>query len=425
MKLFSRLLKFIERYVGVDMKYITNNGFWLVLSQIVTGLQTLLITILLANKLSQDTLGEYRLAISALSILLLFSMPGMQTAIMESTPKGFTNNLVIGIKSKIKFGLIGSIVAFAISAYYILSNNTNLALIFISLALFIPFFDSATLYTQQLHSLKKFKRAAIYNIIVKLILLLSLTCTIFLFDVNALVLILLFLISQTALNAFFTKKTISSLEPTPKPCFDTGLIPYAKHLSVMSILLIIATHLDQILVWHFIGATELAVFFMAMAIPQEFLRFASLLPSLAFPKFAVADIAHLRLTLMSKLWKYFAVIVVIVALYILLAPYLFMLLFPTYTNAIIYTQVLALIILQSPFLIIKTFFNATKSIKTLYILSTVFPIIRISLGLVLVVLFGLWGIVSAILIEALLRNIFLVMSFLKERQIDQETHKSA
>ncbi len=406
----NKTLHLGERCTDIDMAYITDNGKWLLLAQIVSGLQTFAVTIILANTLVPEVLAEYRLAIASLSILLIFSLPGMQTAIMESTPKGFLGNLLVGIKSKVHFGLTGSVVALVVGSYYFYNGNETLSWIFIILAFFIPLFDSSTIYTQYLHALKKFKKAAIYNIFTRIALLLALVVVAYLSPSNSLPIILTFLAVQTLINFTFTRIVIIETE-TEEQNTDKGLVPYAKHLSIMAALTILAIHMDQILVWHFVGARELAIFFLAMAIPQEFLRFAGLAPSLAFPKFATANRKYIQKTLMPKMFRYFLVVLVITFLYIITAPLLFKTFLPTYTDAVQYTQVLAIVMLQAPFLLIKTYFNSIKAVKILYFLSTFFPILRIILGIILVTYLGIWGIVFAIVTEMILRVLFSIVIF--------------
>ncbi|PCI28656.1 hypothetical protein COB52_03350 [Candidatus Kaiserbacteria bacterium] len=387
-----------------DLLYVLKGGSWLSVSQIAASLQSFLILFLIANFAAPDVLGEYRLVISLVAIFGIFALPGMQIAIMESTPKGFTGNLLTGVLAKLRYGIIGSILALILSAYYASIGNASLSIIMIFVALAAPLLETSALYTFYLYSRKLFKSATLYSIQAKLAALVIGGVAILLFPENIVIIIVALIGTPIVINLLFTYRVNRSAVGS----VDPGLISYSKHLSVMAGLLVLATYIDSIFVWHFLGATQLAVFFIAIAIPMELLRAAGMFPILAYPKFATENPSEIKRTLPKLIYKTFIITSAIVLIYILLAPFVFSFLFPQYSESVIYTQVISLILLQVPFLLIKTFFQTQKAVKILYVYGFVFPAIRILLSLALVIQFGLWGIITAILLEALLRTVFSV-----------------
>ncbi|MDP2649953.1 MAG: oligosaccharide flippase family protein [bacterium] len=403
-----RLLRWSEKYTKTDMVYLAGGGAWLGFSQLVSSVQALVLTLILANVLSPDTFGQYRFLIAAFSILSVFSLSGMATAVLQSTPKGYKRNLTAGLRQKIGYGLIGGVLSLAAAAYYFVQGNDAYGWSFIVVAAAVPFFSTSDLYLPYLQALKKFSEAALYNTITKSVLLASMLAAAFFFREHLAVLVGVFLFSQIIVN-FVAEWRVARKHIAQDDVSDPGLIPYAKHLSVMGALGTVALYLDHVLVGHFVGAAGLAIFAVANMVPMEAMRFARIVPTLAFPKFAASRAATVRATLMPKIWRYFVLVSLGVAAYIALAPFIIPLLFPAYASAVPYTQVLALSMLQFPFLLIGTYLNAAKRVRALYLFSIAVPLTSIVAVLVLIPIFGIWGAACALLLTAFVRSMILAI----------------
>jgi O-antigen/teichoic acid export membrane protein len=82
--------------------------------------------------------------------------------------------------------------------------------------------------------------------------------------------------------------------------------------------------------------------------------------------------------------------------YILLAPYVFEILFPKYVDAVFYTQLIAVSFLFFPKKIIGTVLNAHARTRELYLNSLLTPCVQLALA---VTLTPMWGITGAIVSE--------------------------
>jgi O-antigen/teichoic acid export membrane protein len=127
------------------------------------------------------------------------------------------------------------------------------------------------------------------------------------------------------------------------------------------------------------------------------------LTKLAFPKISEKkDDKNFKKSLPKKLLKFFLVLIPIVAIYILIAPKFYQLLFPQYTDAIIYSQVFALSLLLFPKRLLGQFLTAQNEKKKLYILSTSANLTKIILLFILLPIYGIWGgIISLIAMEVI------------------------
>ena len=99
----------------------------------------------------------------------------------------------------------------------------------------------------------------------------------------------------------------------------------------------------------------------------------------------------------------------VVLLYIALSPYLFSLFFPAYKMSVPYSQVLVLTLLM-PVEVLNSVLTSQKAIKYQYVILISSHIVRLILLFVLTALFGLWGIVWAILIGRFLTSIALALA---------------
>lgn len=408
----TSLLRWSERYTKTDMIYLASGGSWLGIAQIAASLVGFVTTVAFANLLTQETLGEYRFLLSAVLILSVFALPGMRSALLESTPKGFRGNLNAAYKAMMRWAIAGSVIALATALYYMWQGSEALAIGFFIIAVLLPLLDASAVHLEYLKALKEFKRVALYTLVTRSVLLIASILIAFLYPDYAWAVLAAFLVGSIVPNLLFHRKTERHfVHAGDAP--DPQLTPYARHLSIMVAFSLIALQLDKVFVWHFLGAQELALFFIAYAIPQEAARFLQIVPTLAFPKFATSAPETIRRTLMPKMLLQLGVTAVLVTAYILLAPFIFSVLFPQYMAAVPYSQVLMITALASAFLPISTYFAARKAVRTLYFLSVFLPFVRVGSLIILIAAFGLWGAVYALLVEAVVSVVCWVFLFLR------------
>jgi O-antigen/teichoic acid export membrane protein len=145
-----------------------------------------------------------------------------------------------------------------------------------------------------------------------------------------------------------------------------------------------------------LGAVPVAIYAFALEPPTKIKDLFKSLGDLALPKFSERPIEDIKKMMWSKLFKIEIVAAGIVALYILIAPTVYGLLFPNYLEAVIYSQVLVVTSLFIfPSLLLHTALLAKMEKNKLYFYRIGLPIINITLILVLLPAFGLWGAVGA------------------------------
>jgi O-antigen/teichoic acid export membrane protein len=396
------VLKWLEQYTKTDMVYLAKGGFWLFLNQGFSSLGALILSIAFANLLPKESFGVYKYVLSICSILAIPSLNGIFTSFNRSVANGCEGDLKNGLITQIKWSLIGSGASIAIALYYFLQQNQTLFFCFLITAVFLPIFSNFNIYNHLLQGRKNFRLFSllgvseiIFGIVVMVISLL--------FTKNPILIIFAYFTSYSFIRTIFLFYTLKKHSPNKKN--DSGMISYGKHLTAIRIIGDIYKYLDKVLVFHYIGAAELAIYTIATSAPNQIYSFVNQIGSLAFPKYAKADKEKIRKSLKNKILILGLVSLIIAIIYIIMAPFLFKLIFPKYLEAIVYTQIFAISLLAIPMIIPSTFLYAQKEIKKLYTGNIVMPIINIII-LFISVQFGLMGIIIGKIINTFLNLCF-------------------
>src|SRR3989344_806517 len=357
------LLHWSERYTKTDMVYLFKGGFWLTLGQIFSSIAAFAVSVAFANFFPKEIFGVYKYILSIFGILAIFSLPGLSSALTKAFSKGFSGSYLEVFYYRIRWALLGSLVAIITSGYYFLQGNTVLGFSFIIVAAALPFFDSLSIYNSYLHSKKRFKEFSYINAINQIIPAIGLIITIIFFK-NVWLILGVYFSFHIILRFIFFKKF--NKETTIKE--KTPIEGFFKNISF-----------------------------------------------LAWPKFAEQSFENIREVLFGKLKKFFVFLTVVITIYILLAPFFFNLFFPTYTQSIIYSQVLAISVI---FAILGTipyaFLESHGSKKSLYTYNIIGNIFSIATLLILIHFYGLWGAIIARFTTRIVSYLLLILLIKKE-----------
>ncbi len=390
-KIYKLLIR-SQKYAGTDMIYLARGSFWLTLGQIVSMAASFLLALAFANLLPKETYGIYKYILSMAGILAYPTLASINTALKQAIARGYEGSLILGLKTRFRWGTLGSLGSLVIAGYYFYNGNLTLTIAFLIVALFTPIMDSLTIYISMLHGKKLFDVSSKYGMIRETIPLLILISSLFLTN-NLFVILLAYFISNTLSRFILLKLTLRKYPPNKK--VDPQTISYGKHLTLTKILGPFAKHLDSIILWHFLGPIEVAIYSFAMALPDQAKGFSKTITALAFPKFSQKPQAEIKNVLMKKVLKYFLATIPIAGVFILLAPFVYKLFFPQYLESIFYSQIYALTILLIPSGLIGTYFQSQIKKKELYILRYASSIFRIISLLALIPFFGILGAVIA------------------------------
>lgn len=406
---FYRFLIWSEKYTRTDMRYLIHGSFWLAFGQGIQAVSGIALAVAFANLLPPETYGTYKYVISMAGIIGVFTLSGMGAAVTQAVAQGYEGILRQGSKEVFKWsiGIVG--VALSAATYYYMQNNITLAIAMIFIAASYPVLKSTELYQHFLDGKKYFKIRSVYLAIWEIAQALILITSLFLTD-NILLILFIFFSVNALIPLFFYRQTLRKFNPSTKVSSESS--SYSKHLSVVGMISTIARHIDKVLIFHFLGPIEVAVYTFAL-LPIERLKGPSLFISkLALPKFSHTPMEVLKKTLPRKLFLFFILCVLLTLIVILLIPPVFNLIFPAYVESIPFAQALALLILFFPEGILFQSFLAHVQTKKIYKITFISSLIYIISLLVLTPEFGVWGVITAMFIHVFARSVLETAYFL-------------
>lgn len=339
------LLRWSQKYTKTDMVYLAKGGSWLTLGQIVSSVLSFLLAIAFANLLPKETYGTYKYLLSIAGILTTLTLTGMNTAVAQAVARGFEGMLKKSFWIQMKWNLILPLATVIGSIYYFIQGNKVLGLALIIIGIFSPILNSANTYTAFLSGKKDFKNLSKYSAISTVIWAATILFTLLLTE-NPLWLIFAYLISTTGINLFFYVYSIKKNKPNEE--IDLKSISYGKHLSLINVLGNIANFLDNILVFHYLGPAPLAIYNFASSPADQVKGLLKSTPTLAMPKIAPHSLKETDAIIRKRLPQLILVGAVLVAIYIVLIPYVFKIFFPKYLSSIFFARLYGVNIMFMP-----------------------------------------------------------------------------
>lgn len=387
-------LRWSEKYTKTDMVYLVHGSAWSVAAQISTAAASFALAVAVSRFVSKDAYGIYKYVLSAIAILSTFSLNSIGTAVLQSVAGGHDGALQEGFWQNIRWSALVFAGSLALAIYYFLLHNPILALGILISGCASPFLVSANLAGSFLAGKKDFARQAIYfGIYGSCIPLLSLVAAVFVSQ-NPLWLVIVYSITNVGSSLYFYKRTLAIYNPDSVKK-DPLMMRYGKHLSLIGILGGIAGNLDQVLIFHYVGAAELAIYNFSTAILDQIGGPLKNISTMTIARFAGHSDENIRKNIWNKVWWWFVLGLFIIAVYIPLAPFIYKILFSGYTDAVPYSQVYALSMIALIFSPFGAYLTAKKKIKEQYIQSVSNNIIQIIVMTVATMYWGLWGLIWA------------------------------
>jgi O-antigen/teichoic acid export membrane protein len=367
-----------------------------------------------ANLLPKEVYGQYRFLLTALSILSITTLPGMGIALTRAVANQSHHTIWFALKARMRWGLVGTAFALLGAGYYLIAKDATLSLLFLALAIFIPLLDSAAIYSDYLTGHKDFKRMALYHTAQRIFSVTAVSLAV-IYSGSLITILITYLVSMS-LSFWVCLWRSTRKYPTINTPVDADAIPYGKKLSILSALRTGVSHLDKIILWYLAGPIQVAQLVIAYALPNEMLAAANHISKLALPKLSSRTPAELRKTLLRKVIIVTGAMIIFAGGYSLLAPLLFAVLLPQYTDTIFFSQVASLLVLVAPITLLTQYFYVTANTKTLFIIQGVEPIVLVILYVILIPLFGVTGAIVASLIRHAFTGTLVTILFLRDRR---------
>ena len=386
-----RWLRSTEGFFKTDTVYLAKGGSWLSIGHGVAILSGFFISIAFANLFPKESFGIYKFILSMVGIISAFSLTGLGTAITQAVARGFDNSLQRGFRINLKWSVGIFIGGLVLSIYYYLNNNLLLSFSFLLAGAIYPLIQSANLYSAHLLGKKDFKRSSLYGMVHNIVPSATIVITLLLTE-SLVAVIIVYFISGALVSLFLYYKTTQTYRHD-KDSGDPDLLAFGGHLSAMSIIGQIGGFLDKILVFHYLGAAPLAIYAFAIAPVEQLQGGKKIFGALVMPKLSQRPFEELQKSAPRKAIILSVYALVLIVIYVMLAPYFYKFIYPQYIDSVFYSQIYALTL----FAISGTVFNETlvahKKKRELYFHRTIVPIVQIILFLILLPLYGLMGLI--------------------------------
>jgi O-antigen/teichoic acid export membrane protein len=417
-----RLLRWSEKYTKTDMVYLAHGSFWLSSSSLITGAISFGLALVFANLFTKDAYGTYKYVLTLFGILCVACLRGIDTVVTQGAARGNDGTIALGLAAKIRWSLLGSLGALAIGGYYFHAGNHAVAWGMIVAAIFVPLMEPFGIFNAALVGKKDFKLSSILGIAGQIGAAIPLALTVLLTN-NPVILFIVYAASWTISRYISLKITLRKYPPNGEN--EPYALSYALHFSVVNASAVLIASLDSVLIYHFLGAAELAVYTFAMAPVTHARTILDGPTNLAIPKMATQRTADVRQMLHQRTKKLVFLGAVLTCCYCILAVPFYHILFHRYIDAIPYSLAYSLTLFTQ---VATAQLQAVVGSRTtlipkrlLYIFNTPSVVIA-ACAVLLIPTFGLWGAIVGQLLSNLSGGF---VTWFIWRSIQNKEHASA
>lgn len=382
-------------------------GSWLFFEKILLLGKGFLLTYLYANFLSRETYGEYQFVIAFLGALSIVALPGMGVAIVQALARNKDGIFSRAAGMMFRMAFWGSLVLVLSSGYYLYLMESDLARALLVTALIFPGYVLMNLWRYYYTGKSQFDLLVKASVVLEIISLLAALCAILFFP-NLFGLVIFGIILPLPFSLLLVWRLC---QKTRNLELDTDNVRFGKKLSYTVALSTFASYSDKLLLSHFLGFSELALYSISLIIPEQAKGAITSFMTPLLPQYSqTSDRKKLK---EHVLFFVVASVLSALALYFLL-PYLFELVFPQYIDGLSYARTLLLLLLLIPFTLLETFFRSQKKEKIVFRANLAGTLTAIILVFVLVPPFGIIGAILAKVGGQFIQGFSYILSYLRK-----------
>ncbi len=397
----------LSRRFNINVRYFAENSAVLTLNYALSVLGGLVTGYLVARLLPAELYGGYRFGLAVTGFVSLITLPSLESAvardIAKNTPAGTPLRFTMLVNGAMC--ALGALILVGIIPLLGLWQRESLApLLLVMAAVFIPLQIANTFFSGIITGTGEFRRLLGVNVLSTLVVICLVPLTLaFTHSLPALYAVAVGLPGLVVVATFFAQ-----LKRFPSRERSWHVIKYGTLLSLNTIPVAIASQLDSFIIAGMFGLKQLALFQVAILVPEQLkVWFKSLMP-ISFSRLAtMEDSWESRRKIRRATGLLMLGVGAMVAVYAALAPWLCEMLFPNYTGTDIVrlTQLSAALLVVVPASLLSQYLEAHGMLRALqwanWLSLTIFVVALLTLTPAL-------GLVGAILARALLRGVFAV-----------------
>ena len=389
-------LKFFSQKTGLDGIYLARGGFWSSFSFVVNSSIALVSVIAFANLLPADVYGQYKYILSLGGIFAVFSLTGMNTAVTQAVAQGHDNTYRYAVRYQIYWNMLVVIASTLVAVYYVFEHNWLLAIGVFIIGVTFPFTAAYNTFGSYLLAKREFGRLTLYTSISSFLNVAPLVTVLFVTH-NVLALVATYAVAGLLPNIFFHFYVLHLFKPSKArlKTEEKASIKYGAHLSILTSFSNIAANIDKVILFHYLGAIQVAIYSLATSIPNRIGGYMKTVGVTILPKLANRSLTEISGVFYKRVLQTLLLGLAISLSYVLAAPFIFKYLLTKYLASVNYSRVLSIaFIFQATGNYVGNVFRAHKIISAAYVAS-VQTLLRIALYIIMGVYWGIWGIVWA------------------------------
>lgn len=346
---------------------------------------SMVLMIVLANLLPKETYGLYRYILSLAGILNIFTLTGMNNAVSLATATGDDGSLRSAVKYQLKWNIILLFAFWALGLYYFVNANLPIAISLFIMGIFTPLTNAFNTFGAYLHGKKNFRLNSIFGIFSVGFYVTGMILVAF-FSGKIISLVAAYTVTTFITTALFYYLTLRIYNPPSSSKSD--YIKFGRKLTIISLIGPIVSQIDSIILTHFWGPAQLAVYALALAVPNQATTFIKDWVNIAFPKLATKSSKDLDSFFYRRILQGLLGGIGCAAIYIIIAPYFFTYLMPKYLDGILYSQILVISLITAiPNRYISLLLTTQKMSGLIFLSQLIQNIIKI----IFLVSFGIFG----------------------------------
>lgn len=314
---------------------------------IIVSIATLITNIILTRFLSVNDYGNYRLAFSVVHVLMLFSMTGINTAVIKALAKNYPYFFKKAIKLSVLCSFLASVLLLILSLT--VYSHSVIKYILIYATALVPFIFGFNKWQSYYVGKRQFKSLFWVNLPISIIQIAVIWTTIYLTK-NMVTVAVIVLIYNAATNLIISSKIlreVNKLEINKNK--EKEFTTYGLKMSAISVFGVISANLEKIILGAVATPAAVALYSVAWMMPKmarEGLRNILNVPTM---KLASMDERDNRMVLKKKLGYLLLIGFLLFIIGYFTLPFIIDLFFGTrYIDSIFYSRLLLLSIVVVP-----------------------------------------------------------------------------
>jgi O-antigen/teichoic acid export membrane protein len=407
-----RIVDWASRIFKTDLRYSLSGGFFLTLIQITSAIVSFALTVAFANLLPVEAYGTYRYVLAAYAIFAIAALPGVDTAVIQSVALGRDGTYIRALFLKARWSLLGAALAISYAAYLFTTGQIIMASLFVIAGLSLPAMESFALYSAYFNGKRQFKEWAKFDIWSQALSAVSLIAAMMLTKHIVVIMFAYFvpyIVARAISNWNVLKHHIADTR------IDENFASYGRSVTVFQIISRLSSSMDQVILYHFLGPAQVAIYTLAMAIPNRMQSLFKISGILAFPRFAERDGKDIAASLPRKMAAFGMIILIACVAYVAISPLLFTHLFPKYMASLPFSQIAVFFTLSAITYPFSSFLFAHKKLAANYVVSVGSFAAKVLCLIAFVPLYGIWGAIAGILAASLATILLSIWLLVRER----------